>query len=493
MESARPIGEATPRRENGSSSKRDNSITAVIYTRISLDKTGEALGVERQEAACRSLCESRGYNVTRVISENSVSATKGVRPGFGELLQLVKQRRVDVVVAYKVDRLLRKLTDLEDLIKLTEDTGVQIVTAHGDIDLSSSSGRLVGRLLATVARAEVEALSERRIIANAQKAAQGRPYGGRRMYGFEPDGKTVRESEAAVINEMARRVLLGHSYGDVAQWANEAGHGTTGGIEWRSVTVRNALIKPKYAGIRRYNGVDYDATWEPILDRTTWDRLQLTVNLRAQKTFIPRPRTYLLTGLLYCGRCGQKMIGSTTHDSAGKRRCYVCTTNGSKHLSRSAEALEHYLTELVFYRMETPELGQLMTGTSPQDDRLKELLADKQLVQERSDGLADDYGSGLLDARQFERAKLKAKQTLDYLSDEIDRLAHERSGFSALPLGEAIRDAWERNTSVRWRQTVLAVLIKKVTVQPGTSMPYYKAKGRTFRFDPALIEIEWKV
>ncbi|MFF0657662.1 recombinase family protein, partial [Micromonospora tulbaghiae] len=100
---------------------------AIIYCRISLDATGEGLGVARQEQACRDLCEQRGWHVTEVVIDNSVSAsTRKVRPGWRKVLDLITSGAVDVVVAWQVDRMYRNLRDLEDLVDLTERTGVTL-------------------------------------------------------------------------------------------------------------------------------------------------------------------------------------------------------------------------------------------------------------------------------------------------------------------------------------------------------------------------------
>ena len=277
---------------------------AVIYVRQSLDKKGDELGVQRQESECRRLCADRGYQVVDVITDNSVSASTGTRPGYQKLLGLIERQEIDVAVVLKVDRLLRKLTDLEALIELIERTGVQIATVHGDLDLSSSSGRLIGRVLASVARAEMESKSERHILANAQKAALGRPHGSRRPFGYNSDLMTLYEPEAAVLRYMADRVMAGYSCKEIAYKLNELGHRTTTGKLWYPLTVRNMLIKKRYAGIREYRGTEYPAVWEPVFDADTWARLQLTIKLKresARSVPVPAARKYLLTGILFCG------------------------------------------------------------------------------------------------------------------------------------------------------------------------------------------------
>jgi DNA invertase Pin-like site-specific DNA recombinase len=160
-------------------------MAAVIYTRQSLDKTGDGLGIARQVEACQRLCEARAWPVATIIEDNDRSASRGVREGYAELLAMIENRAVDRVVVLRLDRLLRRVTDLEALIELTERTGVKITTVEGDLDLSNPSGRLMGRIMASVARGEIETKSARQKLANAQAAAAGKPHGSRRPYGYE--------------------------------------------------------------------------------------------------------------------------------------------------------------------------------------------------------------------------------------------------------------------------------------------------------------------
>ncbi len=98
----------------------------------------------------------------------------------------------------------RKLTDLEDVITRTEGSGVRIATVSGDIDLSTDQGRLVGRILASVARGEVERKGARQKAARAQSAVAGKPVKwSHRSFSYYEDKVTARLAEA---RRSARRV-----------------------------------------------------------------------------------------------------------------------------------------------------------------------------------------------------------------------------------------------------------------------------------------------
>lgn len=470
---------------------------AVLYLRQSLDKTGEALGIERQREQCDRLCEARRYEVAEVIVDNSVSATKGDRPGYQRLLELIEHKQVDVVVVLRIDRLLRRLTELEDLIELSERTGVRIATVEGDFDLTTSQGRLIGRILASVAKGEMETKSARHKLANAQKAAAGKPHGSRRPYAYENDLVTLCEPEAAVLREMGRRIMVGHGYKEVAWWANEHGHTTTTGKLWYALTVRNMLRKKRYGGIREHSGTDYPATWAPDFDAETWERLQLTIKDKQRPSETPRARKYLLTGLVYCGNCGTPLHGGIKRDRANAplRRTYRCRSAGDAHrhegcgkVRRNADALDHFVAECVLFRLDTPELGALLSGGD--DGQLRELHSKRHAQKLRLDALTDDYATGELDKTQFSRANATAKAALARIDAEIDTCRRQQV-MTNLPVGETVRQAWERSESDDWKRALLALLIKRIDVRPGITKPLYKVGDITYRFDPQLVEITW--
>ena len=121
---------------------------AVIYTRQSKDTEGNGQAVARQLADCERLAAARGWHVVARIEDNDTSASNGkTRRGFNRVMGMVDGRTVDVVIVWAVDRLVRKLADLEHVIDTCEAAGVKLATVSGDLDLSTDQGRLVGRIL----------------------------------------------------------------------------------------------------------------------------------------------------------------------------------------------------------------------------------------------------------------------------------------------------------------------------------------------------------
>jgi DNA invertase Pin-like site-specific DNA recombinase len=77
-----------------------------------MDRTGDAASPARQEAACRDIVAAKGWTVAEVFVDRDLSAYKRVpRPAYDELLCALRDRRIDAVTVFKLDRLTRRFTD----------------------------------------------------------------------------------------------------------------------------------------------------------------------------------------------------------------------------------------------------------------------------------------------------------------------------------------------------------------------------------------------
>lgn len=465
-------------------------MNVIIYLRQSLDQNNDRLAVTRQLEACQKLCEQRGWHVLEVIEDNDTSGTYGVRRGYQRLLKLVSQGDVDAVVSWAVDRLTRKLTDLEELINVALTNHVKVVTVQGDLDLSNPMGQLLARIMASVARNEADQKSLRHKAANRQMAQSGIPHSGRRCFGYEKD-YSPRASEAAVVREMANRVLLGHSFNEVAKWLQRTGVKTSEGCEWHPGTVVKTLTRPSYAAKIVHEGNEYVGKWEPIFNEVEWVDLQLAIRLRQEVTKSTRPkgRKYLLTGNVFCGVCDSPCSGKTKRDHPGKpvRRIYECRQ--CYKVTRNADALEDYVVETLMWHLESPAMAALLDEGHKDEGRLKELLTARDMQSKRIDEILDDYATGVLDRQQMAKAKLRAEAELKSIDSEIDRINGSRIAGGLVPLGQTLRDLWRDCESDTVRRQILSLSdMGKIILMPGITKPFYR--DTRWRFDPSLVRFE---
>jgi DNA invertase Pin-like site-specific DNA recombinase len=146
---------------------------AALYLRVSTD--GQT--VENQRLALQTVCGQRGWRIVHEYSDNGISGAKGrsQRPGLDALLKDATRGRLDVVLAWALDRLGRSLVDLLDTLGELEGAGVALVPHQQAIDTTTPAGRMFFRVTGAFAefvRGRVVAGLER---ARARGVRLGRP------------------------------------------------------------------------------------------------------------------------------------------------------------------------------------------------------------------------------------------------------------------------------------------------------------------------------
>ena len=177
-----------------------------MYTRISDDHTGEGLGVQRQLADCTALADRLGWEVVKHYDDNDISAYNGkTRPGFEAMLAAMSNGEFGALICWHPDRLYRSMRDLERVIDIADERGVQLRTVTaGDLDLGTPAGRMLARILGSVARQEVEHKGERQRRANEQRRAAGKwVRTGLRKFAYTHDGQPY-EPEASALRQGRR-------------------------------------------------------------------------------------------------------------------------------------------------------------------------------------------------------------------------------------------------------------------------------------------------
>lgn len=462
---------------------------AVVYARISRDKKvgGEGLGVARQLADCRELAEKLGWIVVAEHTDNDLSAYSGKpRPGYRAVLAAVASGAADAVIAWHSDRLHRRPVELEEYIAVCEGRGVPThCVKAGPLDLSTPSGRLVARQLGAVARYEVEHSIERQKAQKAQAAEAGKFRGGRRPFGYEPDGCTVRVSEADIVRDMAARVHRGESVRSIAAKLNAAGCRGTRGGEWTGASVRDVLLRARNAALIEHEGeVVGPAQWEPILDETTWRSVGRKLRDPARVRVHTHERRWLGSGLYVCGRCGAPArIGSAGVRKAHARPYYRCS-GPSVHVSRVADLVDELVGRVVVARLQQPDAADLFRSWDGEDDP-SVLQEEAGEVRRRLDELAETFAAGDITARQLSHGSEALRERLEKLEQRISE-CYRGSALDGLAGAPDAAEQWEVLPLGRKREIV--DLLMSVTILPGKAG---RKSGGTY-FDPDTVRIEWK-
>lgn len=436
---------------------------AVVYARISQDRGGERVGVDRQLKDCLKHAKDKGYVLAHEpFVDNNVSAYSGKpRPEYKKMAQLVESDGVGVIVVWHIDRLYRSPRELEDLIDLIEGKGMIVdpVTADSTINLSNSDGILVARIGVAVARKSSDDTRRRVKSAKTEGRENGRwSGGGRTPYGYDlvasgADPRTgaprdiqlvINETQAAIVREAARRVIDGEVVNRIAVDLNTRGVKTAGGLRWRPAHVRRLLISPMHAGIVAHEGAEMGpGSWPAIL--TADEHRILVARLASKQATGERlgARKNVLSGLVRCKVCGSKVYG----DGWGMYRCSA-RDGGCGKISVSASRLEEYVHnatllhgEKVARRAVDDSQGR---GPEPDDEAI---LGQMAALEGEIDAIAASLGDGLLSLRLAESASARIGARLEELRVKLSTprtstQAPTKNEYVALTF--ALLDRWEK-------------------------------------------------
>lgn len=470
---------------------------AAIYTRISRDREGAGLGVDRQEQDCRELAARHCWPIEATFIDNDLSAYSGKpRPGYLAMLDAIRQGAVDAVLAWHTDRLHRSPAELEEYIGVCDARGVPTLTVKaGPLDLSTPSGRMVARQLGAVARYEVEHAIERQQRAKLQAATDGRWKGGRRPYGFEHDGVTVRPGEAAEVLRASEAILSGASILGIVADMNARGLVTSSGRPWRQDAVRRVLLRPRNAGLMEHRGeVIGPANWPAIVPEDTWRAVVAVLTNPGRRTQLTSVRRWQGSGLYRCGCpvgedniCGDTVRATISASSARGRAkpAYVCRT--AKHLARTCDEVDQFIGGLVVARLNRPDAAQLLARDARKDT--SDLHTQALALRQRLDELAGMYADGAIDARQLREGSERLRRQLEQVEAEIADAARGSvlAGLVGVP---NVAEVWASLGLDRQRAVIDALMT--VTLLPsGKGRPAGWQPGQSY-FRPDSVRITWK-
>lgn len=451
-----------------------------IYARISKDDVGDQTSTARQIRLCRQEATQRGWQVVEVYEDVDRSAfTPGVvREGYERLLDGAAARRIDSILVWRLDRLVRSPAEFERLWAVCQRSGVDLVSATEPVDSSDPIGVAIIRLLVTFAGLESEVKSIRLQAKNRELAESGRPPSGRRRYGYSADFNTIVPAEAALLREAAERVLDGESPVAITRdWRARGVLGITG-RPWTPTGLRSTLSSRRLVGERVYKGeVVAQDCWPAILDPLT------AAEVRSRLASQPgggqrRPGASLLQGRVRCGCCRTPMLLKGPKDD--KR--YGCPSpRGCGAVSIHRTALDTWVTTKVLARLEAREPAK--------NHRLR---ADRRQVDQLVRSL-DASGEQLreLNRRYFVTAELSYPEWVQARDGLL--LGTERSTARLLVgrpprgfppgrrLGEA-RQLWNE-LSLPTRRALIGRELAWVTIHPSPS--------RNGVWSPERIEPNW--
>ncbi len=396
----------------------------VAYIRVSTDRQENSPGDQRREI--EEWCAREGHALVHVyedIAESAGSASR--RPGLMELVYDAERGLFDWVVVHRKDRAFRNLEDQVVIQSRLRQRGIRVKSLH-DPEAEGAVGNLLDNVLGAVAQFERELTGERLYFTNLNRARDGRPtWGGAGIlgYDYDPKRKTLVQvpAEAEAVRKAFAYYLDYESAYAAADRLREEGVPTKTGAPWTAQRVLGVIANEVYLGKVRFGRLKtvgpgkrrrqkeymtFEGGHAAIVDEAAWH----AANQVRRRNFVhpSRPATpALLSGLLWCGRCGARatVVGQVTADVYG----YACSTRkrlgpsaGCEGWSKRSRMIEPVVMEIV--RNNLKRLQALVTdwpdpvSGSPQRSDLSQRRRALDLALERQ---REAYESGAYTLQEF--------------------------------------------------------------------------------------------
>jgi site-specific DNA recombinase len=312
-----------------------------IYTRKSTEYNLELAfnSLDAQREACEAYIKSQAHEGWRLIparyDDGAFSGASLERPALQQLLADVRAGNIDIVLAYKVDRLTRSLADFAKLIELFDAHNVSFVSVTQSFSTRSSMGRLTLNVLLSFAQFERELIGERVRDKIAASKRKGLWVGGPVPLGYAAVDKkiVVVPAEAEAVRTIFARYLALGSIRALAEELDRQGiyskrrrlsNGRCVGGKRFGVGALAHLLKNRfYIGEVVYRGEVQRGQHEPILESALFEavRAKLAAQAAARRCRL-RGSPAMLTGRLFDAG-GNRMSPTHTNKGGARYRYYV--------------------------------------------------------------------------------------------------------------------------------------------------------------------------
>ena len=443
--------------------------------------TGRAVGVvrlsrytdastspTRQREIIQQWASLHEYTVVGWAEDQGVSAAVNPwdRPELGPWLR-GQREPFDTLVVWRLDRLTRRVLHFASLLDWAKTNGKKIASATEGFDLSTPLGRMVAQMVSMLAEGELEAIRERTKASYDHLVATGRHRGGFTPYGYRPVANPgggyrleIDPEPAAVIREIARRVVAGESINSVVTWLNQRGVPTSldlqrmragkppKGCAWRvgnlaKLLRSRALLGHLQADDREpvVDGDGYEVRRaEPILSQQDWDQLQQSITARRTRAVTPHHRTNaaMLLRVAHCGVCGRRMY-TYPGRSEPYYRCASKSIAGRACGNKSVRAslLEQITSDLFLARVGDLEVTRRVYQAG--EDHSDDIARTEQAIHHLITRLEKIPPGGSAESAILARVR-QHEEHLTVLRSRPSR----PSRWIDKPTGETFRELWNR-------------------------------------------------
>lgn len=492
-----------------------------IYARVSTtEQAVEGYSIDEQQRLLTEWCEKNGYIVYEVYADRGISG-KSIkkRPALVKLLEDAQNKKFDVVLVWKTNRLARNILDLLKIEKMFDQNYISFRSYTENHETETAPGKLQFHMLAAIAEFERNTISENVKMGMLARAREGKWNGGR-VLGYDlVDISThtdkrkhtklvINEKEAKTVKRIFELYIAGNGYKAVANRVNKEGHLGKRGKPFSISTIKTILENPVYVGMIRYdvrrnwtdkrrgdinpNPILQQGEHEPIISQLDWEKAQHILKERSNKPNRVHGGTFPFTGVMKCPQCGAGMVVMRTVNKLkdGTRKTleyYACGAwkNKGTSVCRSntirADKAESYifgkLQELATNRQLIKEVANRVNGKrSNQDEPLQQeyqaYLKELEQARRKKDKAMELYEDDIISKVDLQQRLASVNELIEQLELRLQPLKLQLQSLKVHTIDEAtiqevmtnFQKAFKKAITQEQQKHLVTLIIKEITL-----------------------------
>lgn len=446
---------------------------AVIYARYSSTNQREE-SIDAQLRACTKYAKDNGYTIIRSYTDSAKSATTANRPAFQEMIADSSKKEFQYLIVHKLDRFSRDRYDSVTQKRKLKQNGVTLLSVTENINDSPES-IMMESVLEGMAEYYSKNLAREVMKGQKETAYQCKHCGGKPPLGYDVDKEThkyiINEKEAATVKLIFQMYLEGNGFHQILRYLNENGYTTKNQKQFTQSSLNCILKNEKYNGTFVFNKkqekdamgkrnpkakseeevIRIENGMPAIIDKKTFDKVQqkMKENKKRAGSFKAK-HLYLLSGMIFCGECGEPMFGNFRKGGRHKLpyASYRCANRRSHKGCCNKEIRREYIEDFVL-----ESLQRILFAPK----------ATKQIVK-----LMKEYHKTTLKQQQAELKQLKnaLERTEKGLSNIIETIA--ATGITSDTLTDKLKQLEQSKIQQKDRIVELEKSIKNINIDEST-------------------------
>ena len=394
----------------------DKKFVVGLYPRVSTeDQFRNGHSLDEQKERMLKLCDYKNYEVYKVYEDAGISAKNMNRPAFQEMIQDIKDGKINKIIVYKLDRLTRSIKDLEEICTFLEENNCSLESMCEDINTSTPNGKFFIRMLTILAQLEIERTSERTKFGMIGAVKKGH-FVGRAPIGYDKVDKklVINDIESEVIRRIFDCYIKGMAANAITKILNEE---KALNRKWIPTLVDRILSNEIYIGNyvhRKTVSVEESQKFIGVAPAIIEEEVFNIAQIQKQKNLknYKRKQTYIFMQSIKCPKCGTIMGGCSSKSHTGEKHCYYQCANCKTRVSEKKieKQMINFLDDMLdfFLLIDNTYKPYLYRDTEKELKKCNKIIDELNTKEKR---IKSAFVDGIVD-------EIELKDELDFIKNE---------------------------------------------------------------------------